>query len=43
LPRRGPFRTGQAGFPRITAQASPVALRLMRWSSCQCVSSTRRG
>ena len=43
LPRRGPFRTGQAGFPRITAQASPVALRLMRWSSRQCVSSTRRG
>ena len=43
LPRRGPFRTGQAGFPRITAQASPVALRLMRWSSRPCVSSTRRG
>ena len=43
LPRRGPFRTGQAGFPRITAQASPVALRLMRWSSRRCVSSTRRG
>jgi integrase len=32
-----------AGFPRITAQASPVALRLMRWSSRQCVSSTRHG
>ena len=29
MPRRGPLRTGRAGFPRTSAQASPKASRVM--------------
>ena len=28
LPRRGPLRTGRAGFPRTSAQASPAGSRV---------------